>query len=227
MWAAYARRVPERKCDCGCPNTFSPGEAEKDLERYRRKGPDKTTRALIDAIRAEGVEGATLLDVGGGIGAIQLELLDAGVASASSVDASAGYIEVATREAARRGFGDRTVAHVGAFEDVAAGVETADIVTLDRVICCDPDLRGLLAATTSHARRLIGLVYPRDTWWNRLLARVLNAFCRLTRDSTRWYQHSPSEVDAILRQAGFIGRDVVRDLIWHVVVYRRASPNPV
>ncbi len=53
--------------------------ASSQLRSYRRKGPIPSTRALIMVLVAEGVEGATLLDIGGGIGAIQHELLDAGL----------------------------------------------------------------------------------------------------------------------------------------------------
>ena len=53
--------------------------ASSDLRKYRDKGPIPSTQALIEALKAEGIEGMTLLDIGGGIGAIQHELLDAGV----------------------------------------------------------------------------------------------------------------------------------------------------
>jgi SAM-dependent methyltransferase len=214
--------VPEPSCDC-CPNTFSSRDAEGDLKRYREKGPDKTTRSLIDAILAEGVDGATLLDIGGGIGAIQLELLAAGAASALSVDASEAYVEVARAEAARRGFGDRTAGRMGDFVALAPDLEPADVVTLDRVVCCYPDVAALLGAASSHARRLIGLVYPRDSWWNRVAARAINAFGWLTRDSTRWYLHRPGEVDSILRAAGYRRREITRDMIWQVVLYERSG----
>jgi magnesium-protoporphyrin O-methyltransferase len=208
-------------CTCGCPNTFSSREAEADLERYRKKGPDATTRALIDAITAEGVQGATLLDIGGGIGAIQLALLEAGAARAESVDATEAYIAVARAEATRRGYGDRTSTRVGDFVELASDIEPADIVTLDRVVCCDPDLEGLLGRATERARRMVGLVYPRDTWWNRLLAWTENAFHWLTRDAVRWHLHPVAEIDRTLRSAGFVRRDVDRTFIWQVALYVR------
>src|SRR5712671_4211087 len=110
MVARHTVAVPSQApCDCpGCPNVFSRDEAQKDLERFRDDGPDPTTKALIDAISAIGIAGATVLDIGGGVGAIQLELLDAGAASTVSVDASPDYVEVAEAEAVQRGYGDRT-----------------------------------------------------------------------------------------------------------------------
>ena len=215
--------MPERRpCDCGCsPNTFSDREAANDLKRYLEKGPDKTTRALVDAIVGEGIEGTTVLDVGGGIGAIQLELMAAGAARAEAVDASEAYVETARAEAERRGYGDRTTARLGDFVKLAPSIESADVVTLDRVVCCYPDIDALLGAATDKATRIVGLVYPRDIWWNRAVGRVMNSWSWLTRDSTRWYLYRTEKVDGIMQRAGFAGREITRDWIWQVVLYRR------
>ena len=208
-------------CDCGYPNVFSAKEARNDLKRYQRQGPDSSTKALIEAILAEGVEGQSLLDIGGGIGAIQLGLLEAGLAHAESVDATEAYVETARDEAARRGFGDRVSGRVADFVSVAAEIPPADVVTLDKVVCCSRDMPALLGRAAERARRILGLVYPRETWWNRLAARLLAAWGWLTRDPTRWYLHPTAEVDALLTSAGFERQDVKRELIWQIVVYRR------
>ena len=216
--------MPERRpCTEGCcVNTFTSREAENDLKRYLKEGPDGTTRSLIDAIAAVGVDGASILDIGGGIGAIQLELLAAGAAKAMSVDASEAYVTVARAEAARRGLGDRTDQRIGDFETLAPVLDPADVVTLDRVACCDPDLPGLLGAAAAHARRMVGLVYPRVTWWNRIAAHGIAAFGWLTRDSTRWHLHPVEDIDRILDRAGFRKREVARTFLWHVALYERA-----
>ena len=221
--AILARMSDDAPCSCGCPNTFSTKDADEDLARYLKQGPDRTTRELIDAIVAEGVAGATLLDIGGGIGAIPLALLASGAARATTVDASEAYVSVARAEAERRGYGDRTTGRAGTFEEIAPDIEPADIVTLDRVVCCDPNLAGLLDGAAAHARRMVGLVYPRGTWWNRLAARVMNGFARLTRDPTRWYLHDPAAVDQILTGAGFRRREVERTFVWQVALYVRSE----
>jgi magnesium-protoporphyrin O-methyltransferase len=204
-------------------NTFSTKTAEADLERYRRHGVEGATKALVEAIKARGIDGATLLDVGGGIGAIQLELLAAGLAASTSVDATEAYVDVAADEAARRGFADRTSHRFGTLVGLASELGRSDIVTLDKVICCDPDLPALLDAVTAKAQRIVGLVYPRVTWWNRIASRALAVWGRLTRDTTRWYLHRDADVDGRLRAAGFVGQEVERTLIWHVVIYARPS----
>ena len=209
-------------CSCGCPNTFSTKEADADLKRYLKTGPNPSTRALIEAIVAEGIEGATLLDIGSGIGAIQLGLLAAGATGAESVDATDAYVTVARAEAERRGYGDRTRGHVGDFVALAAEIDAADVVTLDKVVCCYSDMPALMTRAAAHSRRMVGLVYPRTTWWNRLAARVMAAWGWLTRDPTRWHLHATADIDRILRGAGFERREVDRTFIWQVVLYVRA-----
>ncbi len=220
--------MPQREpCDCGsCVNTFSTKDAESDLDAYRREGPGAVTQVLIDAIRSEGVEGASLLDIGGGVGAIQLELLAAGLGTAESVEASEAYVAAARAEAARRGLAEKVSHHVGTLAELADAIGPADIVTLDKVVCCNADLPLLLDDVVLRARRMIGLVYPRDRWWNGIFAAVLAAWGRLTRDSTRWYLHSDAEIDGILRGAGFERREVDRTLIWQVALYVRKGNAP-
>jgi hypothetical protein len=210
-------------CDCGCANVFSSKDAENDLKRYRKQGPDSSTKALIDALVAEGVDGATLLDIGAGIGAIQLGLLAAGAARAASVDATEAYVEAAREEATSRGFGDRVRGRVGDFAAIAGEIAPADYVTLDKVVCCYRDMPTLLGRAADRARRAVGLVYPRETWWNRLAARLIAAWCWITRDPTRWLIHPVSDIDAVLVRAGFERHDVKRDLIWQIALYRRRT----
>ena len=107
-------------CQCdGIDKVFSAKVAAKELKAYRKNGPHKATRMLIDALKTEGVEGMTLLDIGGGVGAIQHELLKDGVTTATNVDASSAYGEAAKQEADRLGLGDRVTYHFGDFVALA------------------------------------------------------------------------------------------------------------
>lgn len=216
----------KRPCDCGCANVFGTREAEADLKRYRRNGPDSTTKALIEAILAEGIAGATLLDIGGGIGAIAFELLEAGAASAQSVDATEAYVTVELQEAARRGFAERVTARVGDVVALAPELEPADVVTLDKVVCCYLDMPALVSRAAERARRMVGLVFPRETWWNRVAARFIDAWSWVTRSPVRWRLHPPADIDRVFRDAGFERHDVSRDFIWQIVLYRRRNVAP-
>ena len=209
-------------CQCqGIEELFSQQYVTREVRRYRAKGPDKTTRMLVDAIKAEEVTGGTLLDIGGGVGAIQHALLQAGLEHATDVDVSSAYLAAARSEAHRRGFLDRVTYHQGNFVDLVSEIEPADIVTLDRVICCYPDMEDLVGKSAARAGKLYGLVYPRDTWWIRIGLAVGNFFFKLRRSAYRGFIHPTREVEAILHSSGLRRRFYRRTLLWQVAVYAR------
>ncbi|MFQ5945348.1 MAG: class I SAM-dependent methyltransferase [Anaerolineae bacterium] len=213
-----------QRCQCeGIEQEFDEKGAAKALKRYRQKGPDKTTRMLLDALVAEGVEGMTLLDIGGGVGAIPNRLLRAGVATAAGVDASTAHVKAAGEEAQRQGHADRVSFHHGNFVEMAAQIPPADIVTLDRVICCYHDVEGLVGGAAEKADRFLGAVYPRDTWWARAFERVGNAYQWARRRSFRGFVHRTHVVDGLLRKNGLIPRSHGQTILWQVVVYARPS----
>lgn len=202
---------------------FDHKTAIRDLRDYQRHGPAPTTRALIDALRSRGVEQSTLLDIGGGIGAIQLELLKAGARTATSVDASVAYQQSARSEADRRGVGAQITFRLGDFVDLAPQVPPADIVTLDRVVCCYSGVEPLVRLSAERCRRLYGLVYPRDRFLTRVVIPVQNFFRWLFRNPFRSYVHSVVGLDALIRSLGFTQASKVRTFVWEVVVYERAG----
>src|SRR5512147_1748560 len=129
-------------CQCqGIENVFSQEHAVKELKHYRSAGPARTTRMLTEAIKALGVAGLSLLDIGGGVGAVQHALLEAGVQKVTDVDASSAYLNAAKEEAERRGYAESANFRHGNFVDLATNIAPADIVTLDRVICCYNDMQ--------------------------------------------------------------------------------------
>jgi len=163
-----------------------------------------------------------VLDIGAGIGAVHLELLAAGAAGAVDVDGSPAYVDVAREQAGQAGRGDAVRYEVGDFVELAPGIEPADLVALDRVVCCYPDMEALVRLSVALARRRYGLVYPRDTAWIRVFGGAANAVKRLFRQRTRIWVHRTADVDAIVRAAGFVPRLERRTLLWQVVVYERA-----
>lgn len=209
-----------RQCE-GAESFFSGFWVKRELRGYQRNGPRKTTRWLIDAIQARGVEGATLLDIGGGVGAIQHELLAVGARQVTGVEAASAYLALAEEEGRRRGHFDRMTQRHGDFVELADELEPADVVTLDRVICCYHDFESLVGRSAGQARRLYGVVYPRYTWLTRAGHRFLNAFLWLLRNPFRVFTHPTSRVDARIRESGF--RRIYHDhtLTWQVVLYER------
>ena len=187
---------------CQCDRMESkfdePFVAEK-LDLYRESGPDASTLALLDALRSDDVTGRTLLDVGGGVGAIQHGLLRSGVISAQEVEASAAYVTACNAEAERQGHADRITHLLGDLQSVADQVQPADIVTLDRSLCCWPDMSDLVARSAALATWRYGLVYPRDTPWVHYGWRLYSSLRQaLNRNAMRVSAHRRAEVEAIL-----------------------------
>ena len=209
-------------CQCeGFDGMFDSKVAAKELKAYRRKGPSRATRTLIDALKAEGVEGMTLLDVGGGIGAIQHELLEEGVSRATNVDASSAYMEAAKEEARRRGHEDRVSYQFGDFVDLAPQIESADIVTLDSVICCYHDMEALVGQSSKLARRLYGFVYPRDNPLTKVFLAIGNLYLWIRRNPFRAYLHPTRAIEAVLLSNGLKRRFYRKTTVWQVAVYGR------
>jgi magnesium-protoporphyrin O-methyltransferase len=205
-------------------NLFDDRMAESDLKDLRRRGPSKTTRMLIEALVRRGVIGKTALDIGAGVGAVHLALLSAGAVSATDVDVSGAYLKAAKGEATRLGLADHTRYIQGDFVQQAENIEPADVVTLDRVVCCYPDMQALVGASVAHARSLYGLIFPRDIWWMRWGAAVGNLFPRLMRSGFQFYVHRTARVDAIARDSGFERVYTGRTALWQVIVYGRPQP---
>jgi magnesium-protoporphyrin O-methyltransferase len=205
----------------GIEGFFDEKWANRELKDYRKRGPRKTTQLLVEAIAATPMQGKTLLDIGGGVGAIQHELLRAGVDSATAVDASTGYIKISREEAQRQGHGNRIDYLHGDFVDHAATLEQADIVTLDRVICCYHDVEQLVGESSRKSAEVYGLVFPRDNWAVRAGFNLFNLLLWIRRSPFRLFVHSSSYVDSLVRANGLERRFKRKTMIWQVVVYGR------
>jgi hypothetical protein len=203
---------------------FDRKKAAQELQDYRKDGPKNTTRKLIDAAMAESVTDMTLLDIGGGVGAIQHELLKAGANSSINVEASQAYIKAAKIEAKRQGHAERISHFHGDFVDLAADIPECDIVTLDKVVCCYHDMRGLVEESSARAKRVYGVVYLRDHWYARIWTALDNFRNMLRRNPFRQFVHPPEEVERILRRKGFQKRFHHEVGVWLTVVYSRAHP---
>jgi magnesium-protoporphyrin O-methyltransferase len=130
-------------------------------------------------------------------------------------------LKASREEAERQGHADRVTYHHGNFVDLAPQIPTADIVTLDRVICCYHDMQSLVGLSVAKASVLYGLVYPRDMWWMRAAVSLGNLYVRVVRNSFRSFVHPTKAVDALVRDNGLQERFYKTSGPWQVVVYAR------
>jgi magnesium-protoporphyrin O-methyltransferase len=212
-------RMPDSPATKDFGDFYNARKAASELRRYRAKGSIPSTRMLIDALTAEGVEGASLIDIGGGIGAVQHELLAAGAARVTSVDASDAYIRAAREESERRGFSGRVTYLHGDFLELAQTIPPADIVTLDRVINVYPDWKRLIQLSAARTRLLYGLVYPRNVLPVRLVVSVMNRL--VWRGCVRASVPAPEVIDRLTIEAGLVRFFSKTTGPWQVAVFRR------
>jgi hypothetical protein len=207
-------------CCAGVNEVFTAKVAEGDLKKYRRRGPNKTTRLLRDGVLGVG-GGESLIDIGGGIGALSSELLANGFRRSLLVDASPAYQAVARRAAADRGLGERMEFHEGDFVEHAPGLAPADAVVMDRVVCCYPGYESLLDAALAHSRRVFAYAYPQDRWDVRLVIAGGNWFQALTRRAFRAYVHPEPAMSALIASRGFRRVSHQKTFVWCADVYVR------
>jgi magnesium-protoporphyrin O-methyltransferase len=210
-------------CARGYERLFGARTARRDARRYRKKGLDDTAQRLVDEVAARGAKGATVLEVGGGVGAVDLELLKRGAERATVIEISHGYDDEALALAREAGAEERIERRHGDFVEDEAELESADIVVMHRVVCCYPEPELLVGAAAGHARRLLALSFPRDdAWWLRLGVRLANVWLRLI-GSIETYVHAPARVVSAAERAGM--RTVLHERssrIWRVAVFERA-----
>jgi Methyltransferase domain len=195
-------------CGAAGPNgyeaVFDARYAGKAARRYRRAGLTPTERLVVEFVTSAGVEGASVLEVGGGVGEVQLALLDRGAARTTNLELSAAYESDAQRLIAESGVGDRVERILGV--DLATAPEAvgpADVVVLHRVVCCYPDYERLLGAAADRARRLVVFTHPPRTMWTRTAVRLSNVMVGLSGRSYRGFVHSPDGMGDVLRRHGF------------------------
>ena len=186
----------------GCDWFFSDRFARRVAKRYRRRGLDKPSREIVEFLERQGVRGATVLEIGGGVGEIQLELLKRGAARTINLELSPAYDGQALELAREAGVSDRVDRRLHDIAVDPGGVEEVDVVVLNRVVCCYPDYERLLGAAADHARRLLVFSHPPGNLLWRTIAGAQNLFFRVLRKEFRSFAHPPAAMLAVLESRG-------------------------
>jgi len=217
-------------CCRALADQFDAEHVARELASRRRKGLRTTTRLLVELLADEaahghGIEGASLLDIGAGIGDVEAALFERGLSHATHVEASTAYSDAARRLADEGGWRDRVRFETCDFVESVDRLSDADLVVLDRVICCYPDMPTLVDRSASRARILYALSAPRDGWPVRVVIGAENAGRRMKGNRFRTFVHRWSEIDARLRGQGLSPMREARTSAWRIVVYRRGSAS--
>jgi tRNA1(Val) A37 N6-methylase TrmN6 len=210
--------------NCHCEATdrhFTQARAQDELAKYRRQGPTGTARLILDSLREMGVRVETLLDVGAGVGVLHHELLGNGVERAIHLEAAAAYVHAAQEETAKRGQGSSIRFIHGDFVNLAPTLPAADLVTLDRVVCCYPELEPLMRQSTDKARRYYALSFPHDRWYMWAHTWWQNERRRRAGNPFRTFVHPVAQIRGLIREGGFEIRHSRQRLAWQVLVCAR------
>jgi 2-polyprenyl-3-methyl-5-hydroxy-6-metoxy-1,4-benzoquinol methylase len=207
----------------GYTKVFSQRAARRDAKRYRRDGLDETAEEMTSFLRERGIAGASVLEIGGGIGAIQLELLKAGAARATNLELSPEYEDVAAELAREQGVAEQVERRLGDVVSEPALAGEADAVVMHRVVCCYPDYDALVGAAAERARRYLVMSFPRSRWAIRAGFSLVNLGARLLRWEYRTWVHPPQGVVGAAEGRGLRVTSESRGRIWQVAELERVS----
>lgn len=206
-----------------CAEMFKPRIARNNLKQYRKKGLGAIERRMVAAIPVTDVDGARVLEIGGGIGTIQAELLAEGAAEGEIVELVSAYEPYAHELAQEKGVGGRSrfrIADVLAQPDAVA---PATVLILNRVVCCSPDGVRLTAAAARLTERMLLLSFPRDRFWMRLAIRLINTGQSLMGRSFRVFLHPKAVLYETTQAQGFRLVDNGHNMAWEFMALRRAD----
>ena len=190
-------------------------------KRYRKRGLDKTAERMVEFLEQRGIEGATVLEVGGGVGEIQIELLKRGASQAVSLELSSAYDTEAERLLREAGLEGRVERRLHDIASEPEGVAPADVVVLHRVVCCYPDYALLLGAAAEHARRLVVFSYPPRNAVSRLIIAAENLIFGFLRKEYRSFAHPPAAMLGVLGDCGFRSTFSHHGHMWQVAGLER------
>jgi 2-polyprenyl-3-methyl-5-hydroxy-6-metoxy-1,4-benzoquinol methylase len=208
----------------GCNELFGPRFARHVASRYRKRGLDKTAARMVTYLVDRGIDGASVLEIGGGVGEIQLELLGKGASRTTNLELVDAYETDAIDLAEAAGMRDRMTRRQ---IDIAARpdeVEAHDIVVLHRVVCCYPDYQRLLSAAADHAKRLLVFSHPPRNWLSRTFTRLQNVGFGVMGRSFRTFAHPPTAMVAVAEGCGMRTDYSYSGPIWQVVGLARSLP---
>lgn len=229
-------KVKNRLSNRGSPLPPASDEVEKAIAdefnssacefccRYKKEGLSKSSKILMNWLVEEGLSGKTLLDLGCGAGTFSVEALKNGASASTGFDLAPEMIMAADSLAAEMGFDKRARFSLG--NAASADLPASDVVVMDKVICCYPEVGSLLKNASSAGQERIGFTVPRDEglwkWPLRLAMRTGNLVYRLRRRKNNWfYVHSLKRIDGTLRGAGFARERKAASRMWLVFLYKK------
>lgn len=207
----------------GYQTVFSDRFARRIARTYRKRGLSRTQLQMMSFLTEQGIRDASVLEIGGGVGELQLELLHRGARTVTNLEISSGYEAEATALLEHTGMADRVTRRLLDIATSPEEVEPADVVVLHRVVCCYPDYERLLSAAASHSKRLLVFSYPPRNLFTRALLSVENLLLRVRHNDFRAFVHPPAAMITVAEANGHSVGYRHRGLSWHIVGLERSA----
>lgn len=204
-----------------CEELFGPRTAAWDLENYRWKGLPLLERRMLAALPTPLTGETRVLEIGGGIGALQAELLQRGAGTGEVVELVGAYAPYARELARELHLEGRTEFRVVDLLDETDAVPPADVVILNRVVCCSADGLELTTAAAALTRGALLLSFPRHIALLHWAARAQHALFRLFGRRYRFYVRPAAAIIAAAERAGLVLTAHDRSGFWEYVALRR------
>jgi magnesium-protoporphyrin O-methyltransferase len=210
--------------NCCCSHSQSAGRffsffARRYRRRFEKKGFEPSQKQLLAGLEQAGYSGATVLEIGSGVGHLHQTLLEKGAASAVGIDLSPKMNEEARQWAEERGLGERTRYFDDDFMILADELEVADVTILDKVVCCYPDAEGLVKQSLKKTQRVYALTYPHNRWYIRFVMSVSALLMLLIGSDFRPYVHDPILIEQWIIDNGYTKNYEASSFIWLTQVY--------
>ena len=206
-------------CNKGLTDTFTDRLSRRDADRYRKRGLPPRARKLLAALESTtSLQNKSTLEIGAGAGGFTIELLRRGAANAVAVDVVTTQLAAARELAGEYDVADQVEFVNADFALHASAIQPADIVVLDRVVCCYPDWQSLLSAAAVRAREVLIMTYPRDNALTRVEEKIFNAWQRLLRHDFRYHVHPVGEMKKLLNTYNFSPQMRGHHFLWEILV---------
>ena len=202
----------------GCDEFFGERFARRAARRYRQRGLDGTAARLRDYLAAR--DGRTALEVGGGVGALVAELVKGSVETGTLVEVVPAYEPFAQQLFQEAGVDVEF--RLADLVSEPAGVEPADLVALNKVVCCTPAGPALVGVAAAHARVALAFSYPRERAPFRAFARLQNIAFRLAGRRFRVFVHPRAQLFRAAESQGLRLADEHEGFVWATAGFERA-----
>ncbi len=210
-----------QSCSLQGTNEFFTDQAKRYLKEFKKKGLGKEQKYLIEGIASQGIAGKTVLEIGCGVGGLHLSLLKQGAVFATGIDISEGMIAGAKELSKELNLVEKTQYHVGDVIQLNKAISDADIVVLDKVVCCYEDVFKLLSISGNRTKQTYAFSYPNPNILVQISFKGLIALRTLFRGKFRPYWHDWSALIKTLETQGFKQTYTNNTLLWNVCVLTR------